>query len=89
MEFFGLTEADYADENTAWVWPCNVRAVNVFIALGTQWLVGPSGPYGLNYAVLYQKLDRMGVSHKDAEQIEEDIRILEDSALEQMRKDQE
>lgn len=89
MEFFGLTEDDYADENIAWVWPCNVAAVNTFVALSTQWLVGPAGPYGLNYAVLYQKLDRMGISPSDAEQIEEDIRVLEDAALEQMRKDRE
>jgi hypothetical protein len=89
MEFFGLTDADYADENIAWVWPCNVPVVNLFVALGTQWLVGPCGPYGLNYAVMYQKLDRMRVSHEVAEQMEEDIRILEDAALEQMRKDQE
>lgn len=89
MSFLGLSADDYIEESTAWVWPCNVQAVNLFVAIGTQWLVGPGGPYGLNYAVLYQKLDRMGVSPEMAERLEEDIRILEDAALEEMRKDQE
>lgn len=89
MSFLGLNADDYVEENTAWVWPCNVPAVNLFVALGTQWLVGPAGPYGLNYSVLYQKLDRMGVSPDEAARLEEDIRILEDAALEEMRKDQE
>lgn len=89
MSFLGLSADDYVEESTAWVWPCNVQAVNLFVALGTQWLVGPGGPYGLNYAVLYQKLDRLGVSREEAERLEEDIRILEDAALEEMRKDQE
>jgi len=87
MEFFGLTDADYADENIAWVWPCNVQAVNLFIFLGTQWDVGPAGPYALNYGRMWTKLDRMGLAPAECEQIEEDIRILEDAALEQMRKD--
>jgi len=89
MSFLGLSADDYVEESTAWVWPCNVQAVNLFVQLGTQWLVGPGGPYGLNYAVLYQKLDRLGVSREEAERLEEDIRVLEDAALETMRKDQE
>lgn len=87
MSYLGLSPGDYVEENTTWVWPCNVSAVNVFIALGTQWLVGPAGAYGLNYSVLYQKIDRLGVSREEADQLEEDIRILEDAALEEMRKD--
>jgi hypothetical protein len=89
MSFLGLSADDYVEENTAWVWPCNVPAVNLFVALGTQWRVGPGGAYGLDYTALYQKLDRLGLSAEEAERMEEDIRILEDAALEQMRKDQE
>lgn len=88
MSIFGLSPDDYVEEtNGSWVWSCNVPAVNLFVQLGTQWLVGPGGAYGLNYSVLYQKLDRMGVSPEEAEQLEEDIRILEDAALEEMRKE--
>lgn len=89
MEFFGLTIEDYADESIAWVWPENVMATNVFVALSTQWRVGPAGPFGLDYSVLYQKLDRMDIPPAEREQLEEDIRILEDAALSQMRSDQD
>lgn len=85
----GFSKEDYALEDVAWVWPCNIPAVNVFVALGTQWLVGPAGPYGLNYSVLYQKLDRLKLTPEAYEAMEDDIRTLEDAALEQMRKDQQ
>lgn len=89
MEFFGLTEEDYAEENTVWVWPCNVQATNLFVFLGTQWDVGPNGPYALKYDRMWTKMDRMGISPTEAEKIEEDLRIMEDAALEQMRKDRD
>lgn len=69
------------------VWPQNVQAVNLFVLLGTQWLVGPNGPYGLNYATLWQKMDRMELTPEAYAQLEEDIRVMEDAALEEMRKD--
>lgn len=86
MALFGLCIEDYADDLTAEVWSCNLEPVNLFIQLGTQWLVGPGGAYGLNYSTLYQKLDRLGVTQKRAHELEEDIRVLEDAALEEMRK---
>ncbi len=87
MGMFALTLADYVDEYTAWVWRDNLEAVNLFVTLGTQWLVGPGGPYGLNYAMLYLKMDRMGIERQRQAELEEDIRILEDAALAEMRKD--
>lgn len=84
---FGLSREDY--EETAWVWPENIPAVNMFVFLGTQWLVGPSGPYGVNYDRMWTKMDRMGLTPAQCEQMEDDIRTLEDAALEQMRKDQD
>lgn len=89
MSFLSLSADDYVDESVAWVWPCNVPAVNLFVELSTQWRVGPGGPYGLDYSVLYQALDRMNISPDESRKLIDDIRILEDSALEQMRKDQE
>lgn len=87
MNFFQLTGDDYKDENEVGVWPCNVLAVNIGISLATQWLVGPGGAYGLNYETLWKKLDRMGITGEDADKLEADVRIFEDAALEQMRKD--
>lgn len=87
MEFFGLTPEDYAQENTVGVWPENLQAVNLFISVMTQWRVGPNGAHGLDYNVLYRKLDRMGLSPERYAELEEEIRILEGAALDEMHKD--
>lgn len=89
MGIWGMKLEDYGDEFIADVFPQNIQSVNVFISLGTQWLVGPGGPYGMNYQTLYHKLDRMKLSAEEANRIEEDMRVLEDAALEQMRKDKD
>lgn len=34
------------------VWPDNLPAVNVFVAMSTQWRTGMSGPTGLDYSAL-------------------------------------
>ena len=70
------------------VWPDNCEALSVFAALGTQWRSGPGGVYGLDYNVLYRKLDRMKLEPDEYDQMEADIRILESAALDAMRKDQ-
>ena len=49
---YGLTEADFADEDTVHVWPENWLAVEVFASLLTQWRVGMAGMVGLDYGVL-------------------------------------
>lgn len=87
MNFFQLTGDDYKDENEVGVWPCNVPAVNVFISIATQWLVSSGGAYGLNYQTLWQKLDRLKIFGEEADKLEDDIRVLEDAALEEMRRD--
>lgn len=87
MNFFQLTGDDYKNENIVYVWPCNVPAINVFISIATQWLVSSGGAYGLNYQTLWKKLDRLGIVGEEADRLEADIRVLEDAALEQMRKD--
>lgn len=87
MDFLGLSPEDYAQENTAYVWPCNVPAVNLFIEMGTQWRVDSGRPYGLDYNIVYRAIDDLGLGKDEARQIKEDIRVLEDAALEEMRKD--
>jgi heme oxygenase len=83
-----MSAADYAtDDEVIWVWPQNVAAINLFVFLGTQWLVGPSGPYGLNYRTMWEKMDRMNLTPEAHADLEADIRVLEDAALEAMRAD--
>jgi Phage related hypothetical protein (DUF1799) len=58
-----------------------VKPVNLFIDLCTQWRVGPNGPVGLDYNVLFHKLDRMRLKRKEYDRIEAAIRIMEDEAM--------
>ncbi len=87
MRMLGLTPEDYADDFTAEVWPCNVNAVNAFIAMGTQWRAGPGGAYGLDYSVLPQVLRLTHIPRPAWADVFESIRVLEDAALAEMHKD--
>jgi Phage related hypothetical protein (DUF1799) len=60
--------------------------VNTFIAMGTQWRLGPAGPIGLDYAALPAVMRLMGVAKGSRADVFDDIRTLEDAALETMRK---
>ncbi len=44
-----------------------------------------SGPVGLDYNVLYKKMDRMHLSDEKYDELECEIRVIEDAALEAMR----
>jgi hypothetical protein len=86
MQFFGLSAEDYIDETTVEVWLDNVAVINLFVQIGGQWRVGSLGPYALDYNVLYHKLDRMGLTPEAYQELEADIAILEQAALEEMSK---
>lgn len=60
------------------VWPDCWDAVMVFAAMGTQWRVGPAGPYGLDYSAIPPVMAMLGLSGK---QIFEDVRTMETVAL--------
>lgn len=66
------------------VWPENWAAFLLFESIRTQWWVGPAGATGLNYLVLYAKLDSLGLTGEEREHMEADIRELEAGALEAM-----
>lgn len=71
------------------VWPDNVLAVNVFIAMSTQWRSSGVGVIGLDYNALPVVMRFSGVPPADRAGVFESIRILEDAALETMRKSNE
>lgn len=71
------------------VWPDNVRAFNLFQGLRTQWLVGMSGPTGLNFLVAYNRMDRMGLSVEEYNQLDEDLQVMEAAALQVIHERQE
>lgn len=62
-----------------------MKAVNVFIAMMTQWRVGMSGPVGLDYNVLPEIWRRTKTPIQDRDAVFADLLILEGEALEQMR----
>jgi hypothetical protein len=75
------------EESPVEVWPDNLQAVNVFIAMSTQWSVGPAGPIGLKYEALPEVWRRTKTPMQDRDAIFQDLRVMEDAALEQMLKD--
>lgn len=80
----GLTLDDVASPPVE-LWPENEQAVNVFLTLGTQWrFSGAGGPVGLDYNVLFTRLNRMPLADAAYEELFEDIRILESEALKVM-----
>lgn len=61
-------------------WP----AALLFVRMGTQWRVGFGGRTGLDFAVLYHRMDRMGLAPDAYAQIEDQIMTMEDVALRTM-----
>jgi len=82
---FGLTLEEAQGEPTQ-VWPDNLQAVNVFIAASTQWRTSHSGPVGLDYTALEAVMRMLCIARKDRGPTLDDVRVLEDSALDVMRK---
>ncbi len=86
MEASGFTAEDYALDPVD-VWPENWAAVSLFADLQTQWrAAGMGGFIGLDYNVLFRKLDRMALDNEQYNQLEDDIRVMEYEALSVMSK---
>jgi len=68
------------------IWPDNVRAYNLFYGLRRQWNIAPmGGPIGLNFLVAYNRMDRMGLTTDEYNQLDEDLQVMEEAALLAMR----
>lgn len=80
----GFTAEDY-EQDPVEVWPENLQAVNVLVAMDTQWRVGFSGATGLDYSALPFVLQMAGVPRSKWAEMFEDIRLMEDAALKTMR----
>lgn len=80
MAAFGLKEEDF-EEQELMVWPDNWQAVILFTRLRTQWRVGFGGAVGLDYNVLYRMIGRLKLDDIEAEELEEDVQVMELEAL--------
>jgi hypothetical protein len=77
----GFTLADYEDDYVE-CWPDNWPAFLLYESIQTQWRAGSfGGRIGLDYNVLFHRLDRMKLSHDEYEQLFEDVRYIEAGAL--------
>lgn len=77
---FGLTPDDVAADPVD-IWPEHLAAFELFNYMGTQWRTGMSGPTGLDYGVMYRKMDRMKLSEAEYDQLEADVMVMERTAL--------
>lgn len=86
---FGLKPSDF---NTApyELWPENLAVVQLFSSLSTQWrMASPGGEMpdyatGLDYNVLFHKMDRMTLTPEQYQDLEADIQAMESEALQTM-----
>ena len=71
------------------MWPENEQAWRLFTFMGTQWRVAMGGPTGLDYGVLFHRMDRMALPPDDFDLLLSDVRSMESAALGAMTKNRE
>jgi hypothetical protein len=86
MEGAGFAPEDY-EEDPVEVWPDSREAFALFEFMSTQWR-RDNGPCGLDYNVLFRKMDRMGLAPDQYDDLEADIRVMEGAALQAIRQQQ-
>lgn len=70
------------------IWQENLETFSVFQALTTQWRISDMGHFfGLYYSSVESVLNMMGFNRKRKAEIFEDIRIMENAALEVLNKE--
>ncbi|MYM25783.1 hypothetical protein GTP46_24450 [Duganella sp. FT135W] len=85
MQRSGFTAEDFASDPVD-VLPDNEDVYVLFEEMGTQWRVGMNGPTGLDYNVMYHKMDRMRLPEDEYRVMEMDIRVMESHALAAMHR---
>lgn len=84
-----MTAEDFDDgtDTAVHVWPDNLPAVNVMVAMATQWRTTGYGSTGLDYSVLPSVFELTGVPKADWPDTFECVRVMEGEALKLMNKD--
>lgn len=82
-EVWGFAPEDF-EEPPVQVWPENLPAVRVFLAMRTQWLSTAGGLIGLNYAALPELWRRLKVPPDKRDEVFADLQVIEFAALEAM-----
>lgn len=82
----GFAPEDY-EEDPVPIWPGNRQAFDLFYFMRTQWR-RDNGPRGLDYNVLFRKMDRMKLTPEQYDELEADMQAMEAAALEVIRQAQ-
>lgn len=77
---YGLTVEDL-DDGAVCVWPDNLAAMNVLIAMSTQWRTGGMGVTGLDYNALPSVMRLVGIPRGDWPDTFECVRVMEAEAM--------
>lgn len=68
-----------------WLWPQNQRALQVWLAVGTQWRTGWHGATGLDYCAVESALRMCCIPRRQWPELFGDVRAMESAALGEMR----
>lgn len=82
-----VEEAEGFQQSGEEVYAENMPIVRVFLDIFTQWRVGPGGLIGLDYNVLFRRLDRLFQDEEEWEDVYAGVKIMESAALETLRED--
>lgn len=80
----------YCDQEKAWrceLWRENWPPIQFYRRIEGQWLHGFNGPTALNYLVVFHELDRQNLPPDEYEDLFAALRVIEQTALQEMRKD--
>lgn len=84
MAAFGIycEEPVVIDDDEFWLWPENEAAFQLWLSLQSQWMVGMSGPTGLNYAGVEVCMRLRGTKKSEQRALFDSIQAMEQAALE-------
>lgn len=88
LNMFGLKSEDMPEDDME-VWDCVWPSFVTFESMATQWRVGMSGATGLEYSAIPPVVDMLGFDKTQLKVIFQDIRIMENEALNIMREMQD
>lgn len=79
-----LRVEDFPEPNCE-VWEENWDVLQLFADYSNQWRMGAGGPIGLDYNVFHHALDRKKLSPSEYEEWFDNLRIIENAALQQLQ----
>ena len=84
MASAGFTPEDYETDPVE-LWPENWPAWSLFAEMSGQWRMAPmGGATALDYTALFLRMDRLGLTAEQWNDMFADVRVIEAAALKQM-----